>query len=81
MTEATVYETRNSLSAVIDSLVSGQVDEHIVKRRGTPVARIVPIEPTTDTSKRIGLTHKSPILLDDEAFDALDADVAELFGV
>lgn len=81
MSEASVYETRNNLSAVIDNLASGKIAEHVIKRRNTPVARIVPIVAESDTSKRIGLTRKNPLLLDDDAFDALDAEVAKLFGV
>ena len=81
MSESTVYETRNNLSAVIDDLLSGRVAEHIIKRRDKPVARMVPIADQSDVSKRIGLTRDNPVLLDDELFDALDDDVAELFGV
>ncbi|MBQ9068092.1 MAG: hypothetical protein IJ131_03385 [Eggerthellaceae bacterium] len=80
MSEATLYDTRNNLSSVIDDLLSGKSKEHVIKRRETPVARIVPIEPAVDASKRIGAFRDAPAMLDDDLFDAMDAQVAELFG-
>lgn len=81
MSEATIYETRNNLSAVVDDLLSGVTREHIIKRRDTPVARIVPIQPAVDVTKRIGAFKDNPSLLDDELFDELDMQVADLFGI
>ena len=81
MSEAALKETKDNLSAYIDAILTGKEPYHVITKRSRPVARIVPLAQETDVSKRIGLCKDDPrFAIDDEAFDAMDAEVAELFG-
>ena len=82
MSRAALRETKNNLSAYVDAVASGREPEHVITKHSRPVAKIVPIRQKGDVSKRIGLCKDDPrFAIDDKVFDAMDADVAELFGV
>lgn len=81
MAEVTIGQARDNLSAIIAELVNGTVDEYIIKNRSTPVVRMTRIEPENLEPRPFGLAKDDPLLLDDEAFDALDAEIAAEFGV
>lgn len=82
MSEAALRETKDNLSAYVDAIVAGKEPYHVITKRARPVARIVPIEQERDVSKRLGLCKDDPrFVIDDDAFDAMDAEIAEMFGV
>ena len=81
MSEAALHETKDNLSAYVSAILEGKEPYHTITKRSRPVARIVPIEQERDVSKRIGLCKDDPRFdIDDEAFDAMDAEIAEMFG-
>ena len=81
MSTCTVGETKNNLSAIIDSLVSGREQSHIIKNRKKPVAVILPIEGPKVARKPFGYGRAERKDVDWEAFDAIDAEIAEEFGL
>ena len=82
MEEMTIGQARDNFSALIANLLSGAVSEYVVKNRDTPVVRIVPVRPRAAAPARpFGIAQGNPFLLDDDAFDALDAEIADEFGV
>ena len=81
MTEVTIGQTRNSFSAVIAELASGRTSEYLIKNHSAPLARIVPVEPEPTAARTFGISKADPFVLDDGVFDALDAEIAEEFGV
>lgn len=81
MPSLTISEARNSFSAVIADLESGRETEYVIRNRNVPVARIVPYGDKPDTSRRIGVLRDHPLVLDDDAFDAMDDEIADMFGV
>jgi antitoxin (DNA-binding transcriptional repressor) of toxin-antitoxin stability system len=81
MSQAALKETKDNLSAFIDAILTGKEPYHVITKRSRPVARIVPIQQDRDVSKRLGLCKDDPrFAIDDEAFDAMDGEIAELFG-
>lgn len=81
MSSATIAQTRDGFSGIIQRLVSGEVMEHFVLYRNRPVARIVPIESTRDVSKRIGVMEDSWREFNYDEFQALDDVVADAMGI
>jgi antitoxin (DNA-binding transcriptional repressor) of toxin-antitoxin stability system len=82
MEEMTIGQARDGFSAHIARLLDGSVSEYVIKNRSTPVARIVPIMPKAEAAKRpFGIASSCPFLADDDGFDALDAEIAEDFGL
>lgn len=82
MEEMTIGQARDGFSALIARLLDGSVSEFIIKNRSKPVVRIVPIAPVTQATKRpFGIASAHPFLTDDDGFDALDAEIAEDFGL
>ena len=81
MAELTIGEARNSFSALVADLLSGKASEHIIKKRDVAVAKIVPVDKKDAGSRQFGMFKDRPLLLDDGLFDALDAEIAEEFGV
>ena len=77
----TIAKTRDSLSSIVAGIEQGSISEHLIRNRDRIVARILPVEPDVDVSKRIGVSKDDPLLVDDDAFDAADAEIAEMFGV
>ncbi len=80
MSSATIAQTRDGFSRIVGQLERGELTEHLIMNRNRPVARIVPVEPTPNVSKRIGLMKGKWDAFDYEGFQALDAEVAELMG-
>ena len=76
----TIAKTRDSLSSIVAGIEQGSISEHLIRNRDRIVARILPVEPDVDVSKRIGVSKDDPLLVDDDAFDAADAEIAEMFG-
>lgn len=80
MSSATIAQTRDGFSRIIRQLEHGESTEHYVMNRNRPVAKIVPVEPARDVSGRIGAMRGKWDGFDYEAFQALDAEVADLMG-
>lgn len=57
MASTTVAETRDNLSAIVNGIISGAESEHIICRRNTPVAKIVPY---TEHSANSQPAHEEP---------------------
>ena len=81
MSSMTIAKTRDSLSSIVAEIEQGSISEHLVKNRNRIVARILPVKPDVDTSKRIGVSKDNPLLTDDDAFNVMDAEIAEMFGI
>ena len=79
VTEASIYETRNNFSAIIDDIVSGRVKEHIVKKRDKPVVKLSGAE--SRQTVKIGAAKDVRFLSDDDALDKHNDEIAALFGV
>lgn len=70
-----VHEAKTHLSRLLDRVLAG--DEVVIDRRGTPVARLVPID--TDRPPQFG-TDRGAVLIGDD-FDApLPTELAETLG-
>jgi prevent-host-death family protein len=77
MNPVNILEAKTSLSRLVAAVESGAEKEIVIARNGKPVARLVPVE--TRKPIRIGLydgEFQAP-----EDFDALNDEVAKLFGV
>lgn len=81
MSSATIAKTRDGFSSIVGQLQRGEISEHLVMNRNKPVVRMIPIEAEDEASNRIGAAKGEWGEFDYEAFNALDDEVAELFGV
>ena len=80
MAELTIGEARNSFSSLIADIVSGKASEHVIRKRDVVVAKIVPADKRESTKRPFGMFANDPLLIDDELFDLLDAEISEEFG-
>jgi antitoxin (DNA-binding transcriptional repressor) of toxin-antitoxin stability system len=80
MLEMTIGQARDNFSQLIKHLQEGSVDEYVIKNRERPVARILPVEESKPKIK-LGLYDDDPGVIDYDAFDAMDEEIADLFGV
>ena len=82
MSDMTIAKTRDNLSAIIAELERGEISEHRILNRTRAVAKIVPIDDEAPVPKRIGVAKGDPAFeIDDDLFDELDAEIADLFEV
>ena len=81
MSSCTVAETKNSLSAILAALASGAEREHVIKNRDVPVAVILPYYKRPESARKFGFAQDDGKVVDWDAFDAMDDEVAEMFGV
>lgn len=78
--ETTVHDMKTHFSQYAEELLAGTYDEIVVKNRTRPTLRVLPYEPPEktglrfDVGKELGLPE-----IDDDYFDELDAEVAEMF--
>lgn len=71
---------KSNLSRLVKAVEDGAEAEIIIARNGKPAARIVPIAPKKDTSRRLGrLDGHYPAMSQDE-FDADNEEIAALFN-
>lgn len=79
MTVVNMLDAKTHLSRLVAAVESGAETEIIISRSGRPVARLVPIAPPAEASRRLGLLEGQypPMSLDD--FNADDEAVAALF--
>lgn len=81
MSSSTIAETKSNFSAVLAALANGTEREHVIKNRNTPVAVIVPYGKRPGMERQFGFAAKNGKTIDWDAFDAMDAEVAEMFGM
>lgn len=81
MAEMTLGKARDNLSALVAELVDGRAKEHVIKRRGTPVVKMVPVTEAPVQVREFGMFANNPMVVDDGVFDSLDEEIAEEFGV
>ena len=80
MSSGSVAETKNNLSAILAKLECGSEVEHVIKKRDVPIAVIVSYQARTDRRRTFGFAKDDGKVVDWEAFDTLDSEIAELFG-
>lgn len=73
---ANIHEAKSQLSKLIELAMNGE--EVIIAKAGTPMVRLVPIQP--DGSPRVGGQWKGRVRIADD-FDALPDDIAAAFGI
>ncbi len=79
MPTVNMLEAKTNLSRLVESVESGAEAEIVIARNGRPAARLVPVAPIKDTSKRLGLmAGKWPVMTQEE-FDADNEEIAKLF--
>ncbi len=81
MSSASIAETKNNLSAILGRLLDGSEQEHLIKNRNTPVAVIVPFGQAHGARRKFGYAENDGKTIDWEAFDAMDKEIEEMFGV
>ena len=78
MTTVNIHDAKTQFSKLVDQAAGGE--EIIIAKAGNPVARLVPLAPTSRGKRRLGLgvgKFRVP-----EDFDRMySAEIAELFGV
>jgi prevent-host-death family protein len=79
MAMVNMLEAKSSLSRLVDAVESGAESEIIIARNGKPAARLVPLAPKRDTSKRLGLVEGKYRSMSLEEFDASNNEIAKLF--
>lgn len=79
MVEMGLFETKTHLSRLVDDLLAGRNDCVRVLRRGKPAVQITPVTETGRGLKIGAMKDELDLPEDfDDAFDALDAEVAAL---
>ena len=76
MEVANIHEAKSQLSKLIEHAMNGE--EVIIAKAGTPMVRLVPIQP--DDTPRVGGQWKGRVRIADD-FDALPDDIAAAFGI
>ena len=81
MTQVNMHEAKTELSKLVRMLETKEEDYIVLARDGKAVAKIVPFRRGAGRKLRGLLKDDEPIVSSWEEFDAMDAEVAELFGV
>ena len=81
MSSSTIAKTKNNLSAILASLADGTESEHVIWNRDVPVAIIVPYGTAPRGPRRFGIAKDDGLDIDWETFDAMDDEIAEMFGL
>jgi prevent-host-death family protein len=71
-----MHEAKTKLSQLVERAAAGE--DIVIQRNGTPVARLVPVAPTSSLESVRGAWRGRVRIADD--FDELPDDVAEAFG-
>lgn len=70
---------KSTLSRLVKAVESGAESEIIIARNGRPAARLVPIAPATDASRRLDLLAGKFSSVSQEEFDADNKLIEALF--
>jgi prevent-host-death family protein len=79
MRQVNMHEAKTQLSRLVEAVASGDEQEVIIARDGTPRARIVPIEPAKKNKVRLGLAEGRFPSMSLEEFNSHDEEIAALF--
>jgi prevent-host-death family protein len=71
-----MHEAKTKLSQLVERAAAGE--DIVIQRNGTPVARLVPVAPTSSLESVRGAWRGRVHIADD--FDELPDDVADAFG-
>jgi prevent-host-death family protein len=77
MTTVNMHDAKSQLSKLVEAVEKGEIDEVIIARNGRPAARLTPLQPRAETSRRIGIAKGRFVAPRDPRAD--DAEVAALF--
>ena len=80
MSNMDIAKAENNLSLTASNTSHELESEHLIRNRDRVVAKIVPAKEFVPVSARIGVAKNEPFLIDDDAFDAMDDEIAEMFG-
>jgi prevent-host-death family protein len=78
MTRVGMHEAKTRLSELVKLAEEGE--EVVIERRGTPVARLVPVAKRTNFLASISGVWRGQVWIADD-FDELPDDIAEAFGM
>jgi len=79
MVTVNMLDAKTNLSKLVETVENGTEHEIVLARNGRPAARIVPLA-RSDTSALIGAA-KGKFSFDKDLFDAMDAEIADMFGI
>jgi prevent-host-death family protein len=79
MSTVNMLEAKTNLSKLVEAVESGAESEIIIARNGKPAAKLVALDAAPKQTLRLGLARGKYPPLDFEAFQALDAEVYDLF--
>ncbi|MDR2974328.1 MAG: type II toxin-antitoxin system prevent-host-death family antitoxin [Propionibacteriaceae bacterium] len=79
MITVNMLEAKTNLSKLVDSVERGEETEIILARNGRPAARLTRIEYRPKPSL-LGIA-RGKFSFNTEAFDAMDDDIADMFGL
>lgn len=77
MSTVNMLEAKTNLSRLVEAVENGVESEIIIARNGRPAARLVPVQPKQDVSKRIGIAKGLFTVPDD--FDADNELIRKMF--
>ncbi len=72
-----MHEAKTTLSRLVERARAGE--EIVIARNGTPVARLVPVEPLATSFAALRGAWRGRVRLSDD-FDELPDDIADAFG-
>lgn len=78
MAQVGMHEAKTKLSQLVERAEAGE--EIIIARRGTPVARLVPVTKQASSMSAIRGVWRGKVHIADD-FDELPDDIAEAFGM
>jgi prevent-host-death family protein len=73
-----MLDAKSNLSRLVEAVENGSEAEIVIARNGKPAARLVPLEPVRDVSKRIGIAKGLYDIPDD--IDGCNAEIERLFN-
>ena len=74
-----MLQAKTHLSKLVEAIELGNEEEILIARNGRPVARLVPLQ-QQKPSALIGAA-RGAFAFDKASFDAMDSEVADLFGI
>lgn len=72
-----MLDAKSKLSRLVQAVESGEEKEIVIARNGKPAARLVPLAPPPDVSKRFGIAKGLYNIPDD--IDGCNDEIAKLF--
>jgi prevent-host-death family protein len=77
MLTVNMLDAKSNLSRLVEAVESGTETEIVIARNGKPAARLVPLNPVRDVSKRFGIAKGLYDIPDD--IDGCNDEIAKLF--